>query len=160
MGAKKVFLAVLCAGISLCVGSFSSFSSTGWAGETRSQTEADADTWMDYQLMIDAEVYTFPMMYEDFIAYGWSLESADEADTENEEEAEAEETLAPYRYGTYYFTKEDQTCAVFLLNLGINTVPITECIVAGILIDSLYWEGVDSVVTLPGGGIDSGSLDA
>ncbi len=108
--------------------------------EDSAESEGGEDTgdWTDYQLSIDGDVYTFPMMYEDFISFGWVLN-------------DTEDTLDPYTYSIYYFTKEDMQCSVYILNLGINTVSIEDCIVAGISIDSYYWEDIDSTVELPGG---------
>ncbi|MCD7840909.1 MAG: hypothetical protein LUG56_00385 [Lachnospiraceae bacterium] len=113
--------------------------------EAESETEAlseesaeDTESWMDYQLTIDGEVYTFPMMYEDFISYGWTLD-------------DTEDTLDPYTYSFYYFTDGDMKCSVYILNLGINTVSIEDCIVAGISIDNYYWEDTDCTVELPCG---------
>ncbi|MCD8105258.1 MAG: hypothetical protein LUF35_09735 [Lachnospiraceae bacterium] len=106
--------------------------------ETETETGTEAESWMDYALTIDGELYEFPMMYEEFTAYGWSC-------------GETEDTLAPYKYGIYQFTKEDLTCSVYLLNLGINTVSIEDSVVAGISLDRFYWDDVEAEVTLPCG---------
>ncbi len=114
---------------------------------TEDVSDEEAGSWMDYQLTIDGDVYTFPMMYEDFTAYGWVLD-------------DEEDTLDPYTYSIYYFTKEEVQCSVYILNLGINTVSIEDCIVVGITIDNYYWEDADSTVELPCGIVkDVSTLD-
>ncbi|MCD7818277.1 MAG: hypothetical protein LUH07_04410 [Lachnospiraceae bacterium] len=106
--------------------------------ETETEYETEADSWMDYQITIDGDEYSFPMMCEDFVALGWVSD-------------ETEDTLEPYTYDIYYFTKEDLTCPVYILNLGINTLSVENCIVAGISIDRYYWDDSDIEVELPAG---------
>ncbi|MCD7736598.1 MAG: hypothetical protein LUI07_06500 [Lachnospiraceae bacterium] len=134
---KKSWLAFLL-GLSIAANGLSASAS---AIENETETEVQDGAWTDYELVIDEDVYALPMMYADLTAYGWSLK----------EEAEAEETIEPYSYGIYTFVKEDLTVYAYLLNLGLNTVPAEDCIVAGISIDKFYWDEADSVVELPGG---------
>lgn len=106
--------------------------------EKETETEAVVESWMDYSITIDGETYELPMMYEEFASQGWVLE-------------ETEDTLAPYRYGIYQSAKDDMIVTVYLLNLGINTVPAEEAILAGISIDRFYWDEVAAEVALPCG---------
>ncbi|MCD7882443.1 MAG: hypothetical protein LUI87_01860 [Lachnospiraceae bacterium] len=106
--------------------------------ETETEAGAAEESWMDYSITIDGETYELPMMYAEFASYGWVLE-------------ETEDTLAPYRYSIYQCTKDDMTVTVYLLNLGINTVPVEDAILAGISIDRFYWDEVGAEVTLPCG---------
>ncbi len=137
---------------SLLFAAVAMMSMTAGAQETEVTTEAateaaaeDAgaavlsDDWADYQLQINDQVYQFPMMYEEFLAYGWTSE-----DLEGEE-------LEPYQYSFYRFEKDDKTCTVYMLNLGKNVEPIENCIVAGISVDSYDWEMGTDTITLPGG---------
>ncbi|MCD7745801.1 MAG: hypothetical protein LUI13_11090 [Lachnospiraceae bacterium] len=119
------------------------------AAETMAEEEPEIDagaesgtegaSWTDYQITIAGEVYALPMMYEEFVSYGWSLQD------------ETEDTLEPYSYSFYSFQKDDMMVTAYVLNLGINTMPIEECIVAGISIDDYYWSDLEETVELPCG---------
>ncbi|MCD7815129.1 MAG: hypothetical protein LUH20_14000 [Lachnospiraceae bacterium] len=109
--------------------------------EPGTESETEEASWMDFQVEIDEDVYVLPMMYEEFVSYGWSLEDADDA----------EDTLEPYAYSFYSFQMDDRTITAYVLNLGINTMPIEECIVAGLSIDDYYWSDQDVLVELPCG---------
>lgn len=105
-----------------------------------------SDKWSDYQIQIGDQVYQFPMMYEDFIALGWSTDEA------------ADELLKPNQYDMIRFSKDDVKCTVYVLNLGKNSEAASDCIVGGISIDNFDWEITDGEVMLPGG-IERGVSD-
>lgn len=98
-----------------------------------------SDDWKDYQIQIDDQVYQFPMAYDDFTALGWS---ADESDLSR---------LEPNQYTLVRLKKDKVKAAVYVLNLGLNTLPAEECIVGGMDIDSYDWNLEESSITLPGG---------
>ncbi len=93
------------------------------AGASAESTEALSDDIYSFQLKLDGDVYTFPMSYADFLAYGW-------------EYREDDMELAPNQYSGEAFYKGNLRAYVELINTGINTVPYSECMVGGIEIDS------------------------
>ena len=105
-----------------------------------------SDKWSDFQIQIDGTVYQFPMMYDDFVALGWSSD-----------EVEGQE-LEPNQYGYYTFSRDDVECSVYLLNFGVNTEPAEKCIVGGLSIDNYFWPVDTGNVVLPGG-IEKGKSD-
>ncbi len=106
--------------------------------EWESETERDTSVWMDYQLKIGKESYQFPMDFETFEAYGWS------GGTEGG-------TMEPYQYARYIFTRENESCSAYLLNPGADPVSLSDCIVAGIVIEEHDWADVKKKISLPGG---------
>ena len=102
-------------------------------------SEGLSEEWSDFQFQVNDEIYRFPMMCDEFIAFGWSSE-----DVEGTE-------LEPYQYSMFRFKRGDDTCTGYLLNLGINTVPASECILAGIDVDRFDWETGGDRIALPGG---------
>ena len=97
----------------------------------------------DFQIQLDGEVYQFPMTYDEFKAYGWEFKETSYSDEAME--------LQPNQYDMVYFTKGDVECTVFVLNLGLNTMPLTDCIVGGISIDNFDWDtSVGEVVMAKG----------
>lgn len=97
-----------------------------------------SDKWSDFQIQIDGEIYQFPMMYEDWKAYGWT-------------EKDPGDELEPNQYQMMYFEKDGVTCMVFVLNLGISNRAAEDCIVAGMELDHFDWESNIGEVLLPGG---------
>ena len=106
-----------------------------------------SDTLYDFQIQIDGTVYQFPMSYEAFKANGWEMDT----DYTGSEEDEIE----PNQYGIYYFSKDDVTCTAYVLNLGINNLPASQCLVGGISIDGFDWD-VNTGEILMAGGIQRG----
>lgn len=133
--------------ISLAAALMLAMSMTVSAAETEAVTEAAASEafdmsaakWSDYVIQINDEIYQFPMAYEDLLAMGWTTD-----DVEGVE-------LEPYQYSFFYFDREDVSMTVYIVNLGINTLPAEECIVGGISIDAYDWELDNGTITLPGG---------
>lgn len=109
------------------------------AAEAVSADGALSDSWSDFQIQIDDQVYQFPMTYEEFTSYGWSCGD------------DLEQEISPYEYGWFTFEKDGDRSTVYILNLAKNNLPADECIVGGIDIDTYYWEDSEAAVTLPGG---------
>lgn len=116
--------------------------------QTEAGTEAAAaegaelsDDIYSFEVKIDGELYKFPMSYADFIAKGWTYK--DDETTE----------ISPNTYSpTEVFQKGNLEVYASLINLGINTVPISESTVGGISIDEWQFEDApDTVIELPGG---------
>ena len=133
--------------ISLAVALMLAMSMAVSAAETEAVTEAAATAafdisaakWSDYVVQINDEIYQFPMAYEDLVAMGWTTDDVEGAE------------LEPYQYSFFYFDREDVSMTVYIVNLGINTLPAEECIVGGISIDAYDWELDNGTITLPGG---------
>lgn len=120
------------------------------AEETEATTEAEETTAEDgaelsddiysFEVKIDGEIYKFPMSYADFTSKGWSFSGDETAE------------IAPNYYTSESFTKDNLTAYVSLINLGINTVTLSDSVVGGIDLDSYYLEDApDTVIELPGG---------
>ena len=111
------------------------------AQEEEEQAPALSDDIYSFQLMLDGELYTFPMSYEDFTAMGWEYQG-----DENEQ-------LSPNQYTVAEtFAKDGLEIYVTLANLGINTASYAQCAVGGISIDPYQFkEAPDTQLTLPGG---------
>lgn len=116
------------------------------APETESKTAASAgaplsDDLYSFQMKLDGKIYQFPMSYADFIACGW--------------EYQGDETLtfAPDQYSpSEVFKKGDLEIYVSIINLGIDTEPVTECLVGGLSIDEWQFEAAPRTsIELPKG---------
>lgn len=120
---------------------------TSSEAQTEAQTGADAaagqsglsEKWSDFQIQIDDQVYQFPMMYQDFVSYGWTSEDSEFP------------TLEPSQYDLLYFTKDDVRCMAYVINLAKNNMAADQCLVGGISIDSFDWDVSAGNVVLPGG---------
>lgn len=141
---SKKFLSCLLA----CSLVFSAFGMTAWADaetETEASTEAAADGELSddlysFQVKLDGELYQFPMSYADFVAKDWTC--VDDDTTE----------MAPNNYSSFRFTKGNLEAYVDIINVGINTVAVSECMVGGISIDSFQFEDApDTTIELPKG---------
>ena len=96
----------------------------------------------DFTCLVDGETYAFPMTVDEFKAKGWTLEET--------------EDLAPRQYAMVTAEKKNGFSAdkatAYVINFDINTLPMEECVVAGLEIEAFYVEpgkGLDTV--LPGG---------
>lgn len=113
--------------------------------ETKAETDIEkselSDDLYSFEVKIDDEVYTFPMSYRDFTALGW------------EYQGEETDELEPSNYSpTAQFKKGNLVIYGELVNLGINTVPVTECSIAGFSVDSYkIAEEPGTSIELPGG---------
>ncbi len=140
---KKLLVSLLAC--SLC---FSACAAAALA-EEEAATEATAaetaegelsDDIYSFQLKLDGDVYQFPMNCEDFMALGWTY--AEDEDTD----------IAPNSYSSFRFTKGNLEAYVELFNLGLNTMPATQCSVGGMSIDSYQFEDApETVIEFPKG---------
>ncbi|MDO4345135.1 MAG: hypothetical protein Q4C50_10075 [Eubacteriales bacterium] len=100
-----------------------------------------SDDIYSFSLLLDGDLYEFPMSYEDFTALGW--EYKDDAGTE----------ISPNQYSpSETFSKGNLDAYAKIINLGINTLPVSECTVGGLSIDSWQFEDApDTVIEFPKG---------
>ncbi|HIR14061.1 MAG TPA: hypothetical protein IAB31_09095 [Candidatus Choladousia intestinavium] len=112
----------------------------GEAGDA-SQGQTLSDSWSDYQIQINGTVYQFPMTYEELTALGWTADS----------ESEMAQELEPNQYSFTTFSNGDAKVYFDFVNLAVNNLPMTECLVGGIDIDNYYWPLGDESIVLPGG---------
>lgn len=128
------------------------FGSVACAEEAQTETVADAVTgtlsgeWSDFQIQIAGEVYQFPMMHDEWIAYGWEAED------------DVEEVLEPYQYEMVSYQKDGLKCTAYVLNFGINNAPIKDCLVGGVTVDNYFMPVDKGEVMLPGG-LERGKAD-
>lgn len=114
---------------------------TGSEAESETEKSDLSEDLYSFEAKIDGEKYTFPMSYEDFTSLGW------------EYQGDKTDKLEPSNYSpTAQFKKGNLVIYVELVNLGINTVPVTECSIAGFSVDSYkIAEEPDTSIELPGG---------
>ena len=84
-----------------------------------------SDDVYSFQVEIDGELYQFPMKYTDFISYGW------EYDQDDTEKLDSNYLLSAVFY------KGKLECYADIVNFDINALPIGECYVSGLSIDSV-----------------------
>ena len=134
---KRKVLGVLFTAMCLCAVPSAAYAeaqeaeTTEAAGEAADEPEAGAETvtelsdsLYDFQVKIGDKVYQFPMYYQDFAA-DWTL-------GKNED---PEMGVGTNSYGSISFYKGDDRVSVDVINLGINQLPLNQCLVAGIDID-------------------------
>lgn len=111
------------------------------AGTAGEDGAALSDDIYSFQIKIDGEVYQFPMSYADFTAHGW--EYKDDAST----------GLSPNSYSAAeVFKKGDLEVYTQIVNFGLNTLPLSECTIGGISIDTWQFsDAPDTIIELPGG---------
>ena len=137
---KRKVLGVLFTAMCLCAVPSAAYAeaqeaeTTEAAGEAADEPEAGAETvtalsdsLYDFQVKIWDKVYQFPMYYQDFAA-DWTL-------GKNED---PEMGVGTNSYGSISFYKGDDRVSVDVINLGINQLPLNQCLVAGIDIDASY----------------------
>ena len=109
--------------------------------ESSNSTSELSDDIYSFQIKINSDIYSFPMSFDDLISMGWEYIDDDSAE------------LSPNNYSpTERFKLGDLEAYVTMVNLGINTEPISDCTVAGISIDSFQMADVtDVAIELPGG---------
>lgn len=99
--------------------------------EEASGAESLSDNLFDFQIQIGEAVYQFPMSYEEFLSYGWELDG---------DRSDAEMELSPNQYDLVYFKKDGLECMTYVVNLGMNSQKIGECLVGGLEISNFDWE--------------------
>lgn len=96
-----------------------------------------SDDLYSFQIRLDDEVYAFPMSYADFVAKGWEYQG--DASTE----------ISPNSYSSSErFQKGELTVYGSIINLGINTVPISDCMIGGFSLDSFQFTDAPDTTTL------------
>lgn len=99
-----------------------------------------SDDLYDFQISVDGTVYQFPMWAADFEALGWTYDG------------DASQTLSSNQYTTTErWNKGEFSVYTQLANLSMNTVGITEAMVAGITFEEYQLEGCDWEIILPKG---------
>lgn len=124
------------------------------AAETEAADEADAsaetgeaetlsDDLYSFQVKIGDDIYQFPMTYADFTAKGWALGNSDDPQT----------SVGSNSYGSVSFYNGQNKVYGTVFNLGINAVPLEECLIGGVDIEKGdYGVNLDNTpVELPGG---------
>ena len=128
---KRKVLGVLFTAMCLCAVPSAAYAeaqeaeTTEAAGEAADEPEAGAETvtelsdsLYDFQVKIGDKVYQFPMYYQDFAA-DWTL-------GKNED---PEMGVGTNSYGSISFYKGDDRVSVDVINLGINQLPLNQCLV-------------------------------
>jgi len=99
-----------------------------------------SDDLYDFQISVDGTVYQFPMWAADFEALGWTYDG------------DASQTLSSNQYTTTEsWDKGEFSVYTQLANLSMNTVGITEAMVAGITFEEYQLDGCDWDIILPKG---------
>lgn len=99
-----------------------------------------SDDLYDFQISVDGTVYQFPMWAADFEALGWTYDG------------DASQTLSSNQYTTTErWNKGEFSVYTQLANLSMNTVGMTEAMVAGITFEEYQLEGCDWDIILPKG---------
>ena len=101
----------------------------------------------DFQVKIGDAVYQFPMSYEDFTAQGWTMDDSS---------ATPEDTLGTNSYNWVNFAKGSDRVTAYLINFGINAVPLSQCLVGGVSIDGTYDFALNATPVELAGGIQMG----
>lgn len=108
--------------------------------------EAPSDDWLDYQVMLGGKLYTLPTPVEQLLADGWSLDKA-------------EETLHPNQYTlSNRLTLGEQEVYVQVINLGIDELPKTQCLVGQITLDD--YQAKKGATLILAGGVTLGTSQA
>ena len=110
------------------------------AAETTNETQALSDDIYSFQAEIDGEIYQFPMSFAEFTAKGWTYDG------------DAAQTMEPEQYTTAEtFKKDSSKLYAAIFNLGMNTVPFSECQIGGFSVDSYMMKDSALSVKLPKG---------
>lgn len=101
----------------------------GTASEN-STSKTLSDDLYTFQISIDGKVVSLPMRYEQFMELGFTPSNETEL-------AALDETLEPYTYSKLiYHKKGDAELSVAFYNFSENAVPIKECVMCAIVIDT------------------------
>lgn len=102
-----------------------------------------SDNLYDFQFKIDDTFYQLPMTFDDFTETGWTLSSS----------TDPEESISTSSYAITTFNNGKDSLSADMINLGINAIPVSQCLVGGISIEGTGF-GIDltaKTVELPGG---------
>ncbi len=139
---KKLVSFLLIGALVLCLGAAALAAEGQEAPEDGEEERTLSDDIYSFQLVLDGELYAFPMPFADFTAMGWEYDGdADAA------------VMAPYEYTVVErFTKGDLEIYATMANMGINTAPFSACSVVGISVDPYQFEDApDTEIVFPGG---------
>lgn len=142
---KKVITGMIASAmiLSLCQMSALAEENTEAASQETAASEDSAlsDDLYSFELLLDGELYQFPMSYEEFTAKGWTYKDDDTIE------------IKPNSYSpSERFTKGSLEIYASVINLGINTLPLSECTVGGISMDEWqYKDAPETTLELPGG---------
>lgn len=144
----RIAAAVMCIGL-VSAGMTAAAAETELSAEMELLTEVSAEneeglsnSLYDFQVKIGDEIYQFPMYYEDFTAQGWTIGKNDDP----------EMGVGTNSYCSVSFYKGNDRVSVSVLNLGINELPIKECLIAGINVNAQYdFDAEKTPVELPCG---------
>ncbi len=141
MKKKKIIMILLAC--SMCLGTFGTavLAEEGETEVTAAETAGElSDDIYSFQLKLDGDVYQFPMSCEDFMALGWTYVEDEDVD------------ISPNSYSSFRFTKGNLEAYVDLFNLGLNTLPATQCSVGGMSIDAYQFKDApETVIEFPKG---------
>lgn len=117
---------------------------TAETGEAAPEQAAGlSDDVYSFQVEYDGTLYQFPMPYADFEAQGWTLSKNDDS----------EAMVGTNSYTSIGFIKGECSIRADVFNLGINELPIKECLIGGITVDEGFTDMDFSAipVNLPNG---------
>lgn len=121
--------------------------------EATEETEAApaelTDNLYDFQVKIGEEVYQFPMTFEEFTAKGWALGKNDSPDT----------MVGSNSYTSATFLMGENSIYADVFNLGINELPLDECLIGGISLDGSYGMDIEANTVELAGGIVMGQAN-
>lgn len=141
---KRVLVGLLAASLMAAPAAFAYAEET----VTESMTEAAgtdnaalSDDLYSFQLLINGDLYQFPMSYTDFVALGWTYDGD-----------ETEPVGAQSYLSTNVFYKGQLKIYADIINLGINAASVSDCAIGGITLDSYYVDDApETTAELPGG---------
>lgn len=108
-------------------------------GEVNTPSELSDDVY-SFQVSIDGTIYQFPMWASDLAALGWTYDG------------DATQTLSSNEYTVAEtWVKDDISIYTTLSNLSMNTVTMTESMVAGIEVDDYLLKDAECEIILPKG---------
>lgn len=103
-----------------------------------------SDDLYSFQVQIEGKVYAFPMPYQDFVDAGWKIDMDEDAEVE------------AHQYGSISAKQQYLEIDAYVINLGINLAPLSECMVGGVSFDKYQFEDVPEVEILFPGGLKFG----
>ena len=108
-------------------------------GEVNTPSKLSDDVY-SFQVSIDGTIYQFPMWASDLAALGWTYDG------------DATQTLSSNEYTVAEtWVKDDISIYTTLSNLSMNTVTMTESMVAGIEVDDYLLKDAECEIILPKG---------
>lgn len=121
---KKTLMGLLLAG---CLAAMPAgvYAEEAAEAETTEVAEGLSEELYDFQAEINGVLYQFPMTYEEFVANGWTPGKNEDPDM----------MIASNSYGSVTFYRGEDSVYADVFNLGINELPMKECLIGGIDIE-------------------------